>query len=257
MSYLDAIILGVIQGLTEFLPISSSGHLVLTEAALGVKQPGVSFEVILHLGTLFSVLVYFRSRIIALVRSVFTKDMRQERAIVGYLILGTIPAGIVGLLFKDFFERAFSDPRLTSIMLLVTGVILLLPRFVKKRNDNLSIRSALLMGLGQAAAIFPGISRSGSTIAIGMMSRVEPGLAAEFSFLLSIPAIGGAAILSLSDLSLADSGVIGQYLLGALFAFIFGIAAVYLVLSAVRKGKFEYFAFYCFAAGLFGLYLFF
>jgi len=105
LSYLDAIILGVIQGLTEFLPISSSGHLVLTEAALGVKQPGVSFEVILHLGTLFSVLVYFRSRIIALVRSVFAKGMRQERAIIGYLILGTIPAGVVGLVFKDFFER--------------------------------------------------------------------------------------------------------------------------------------------------------
>jgi len=256
MSYLDAIILGILQGLTEFLPVSSSGHLVIAQALLHVKSSGVSFEVMLHLGTLLSVLVYFRKQIGQLIMSLFKKEMVEERKIVGFLILGTIPAGVVGLLFRDFFESAFSSPLLTSVMLLITGFILLMSRFSKSGKRPVGLWSAIGMGLGQAAAIFPGISRSGSTIVAGMLSGVQPSKAAEFSFLLAVPAIGGAAVLEGKHLLSLSSQMMGHYIVGAVCSFVFGLVAVYAVLTMVRRGRFEYFGYYCFAAGLLGLYLF-
>ncbi|MEE8575779.1 MAG: undecaprenyl-diphosphate phosphatase [candidate division Zixibacteria bacterium] len=256
MTYFDAIILGILQGLTEFLPVSSSGHLVLTQALLEVKQPGVSFEVIVHLGTLVSVLVYFRAKLWLLIQSVYKREMSEERRIIGFLILGTIPAGLAGLLFKDFFESAFSSPFLTSTMLIVTGVILLATRLRKMPNGDLKRTSTILIGLGQAMAIMPGISRSGSTIAVGLLAGVKPALVAEFSFLLAIPAIGGAALLNFDELISTDVEFLGPYLVGAVCAFLTGLVAVYLVLAAIKRGRFEWFAYYCFAAGAIGLYLF-
>jgi undecaprenyl-diphosphatase len=256
MSYLDAVILGIIQGLTEFLPVSSSGHLVLAQEILHVTDPGVSFEVVVHLGTLLSVLVYFRQKIYRLVQAVFIGSMKEERKIIGFLILGTIPAGLVGYLLEDFFERTFSNPVMTSVFLLVTGVILLLTRFIRQAGKSLNLSSALFMGIGQAMAIFPGISRSGTTIAFGLYAGVQPAAAAEFSFLLAIPAIGGAAVLKFKDLLSLDNSLYGQYILGAVLAFLTGLFAVYGVLATIKKGKFEYFGYYCFAIGLLGLYLF-
>ncbi|MCB2202115.1 undecaprenyl-diphosphate phosphatase [bacterium] len=256
MTLFDSIILGILQGLTEFLPVSSSGHLVLAQALLGVKEPGVSFEVLAHLGTLLSVLVYFRARIFKLVQSLYTPSMKVERKVILFLIIGTIPAGIVGVLLKDFFESLFSEPLITSVMLLVTGCILLTTRFVPKGEKPVAASSSILMGIGQALAIMPGISRSGSTIAVGMIAGVKPSEAAEFSFLLAIPAIGGAAILSFGDLLAADNTHMLHYLVGAAAAFVTGLAAVYGVLATIRRGAFDWFAYYCFAAGLLGLYLF-
>lgn len=256
MSYLDAIILGIVQGLTEFLPVSSSGHLVLTEAILKVKQPGVSFELIVHVGTLLAVLVYFYRPLLRLVQSLYTGSMVAERRMIGWLILGSIPAAIVGLALEDFFESAFSEPAITAAMLLVTGVLLLSTRFVRKGEKPLGGVSAIIMGLGQAMAIMPGISRSGSTICFGLFSGVKPAEAAEFSFLLSIPAIAGAVILKYQELAGIPSPLVGPYIAGALAAFALGLFAVYAVLATIKKGKFEYFAYYCFAAGALGLYLF-
>ncbi len=256
MTYLDAVLLGVLQGLTEFLPVSSSGHLVLAEAILGVKQPGVSFEILAHLGTLLAVLVYFRSQIALLIKSVFDSNMKRERAVIGYLVIGTIPAGLAGLLFRDFFEHAFSSPVMTSLMLFVTGLILLSTRFHSGGRKHVGILSAIIMGIGQAVAILPGISRSGTTIAAGIASKVEPSEAAEFSFLLVIPAILGAVVLESKELVNIDSGLTGQYFFGAAFSFLLGLVAVYLVLAIVKRGKLDYFAYYCFAAGGVGLYLF-
>jgi len=256
MSYFDAIVLGIIQGLTEFLPVSSSGHLVLGEALLKAKQPGVSFEVLVHIGTLLAVLVYFRVALWRLVQSVYTARMHDERRMIGLLILGTIPAGVAGLLLEDFFEAAFSAPAVTAAMLLVTGALLLATRFVPKGDKPLGWGSALVMGIGQAVAIMPGISRSGSTICFGLFSKVQPALAAEFSFLLSIPAIAGAAVLKYKELQNIPSTLIGPYAVGALASFAFGLFAVFAVLATVKRGKFEYFAYYCFAAGALGLYLF-
>jgi len=256
MSYLDAIILGILQGLTEFLPVSSSGHLVLAQELLHVSDSGVTFEVMVHLGTLLSVLVYFRGKLMRLVGSLFNPEMKEERLIVYYLIIGTVPAGLAGFFLEDFFERTFSNPFMTAVMLLVTGAILLLTRFIKKGEQKIKLPAAVIMGIGQALAIFPGISRSGTTIAFGMYSRVKPSEAAEFSFLLAIPAIGGAAVLKFKDLLLLEPGLLGQYIIGALCAFVMGLAAVYGVLAVIKKGKFEYFGYYCFAIGLVGVYLF-
>ncbi|MFH2050644.1 MAG: undecaprenyl-diphosphate phosphatase [bacterium] len=254
MSYIDAIILGIIQGLTEFLPISSSGHLVLAQNLLGVKQPGVSFELVVHLGTLLAVLVYFRWQLIALIKSIFDSTMKEERSIILFLIVGTIPAVIVGLFFKDFFEEAFGSPAFTSAMLIVTGLILFSTKLVKQGNKQVSLITAIIMGIGQAFAILPGISRSGSTIAAGMLFGVYPSKAAEFSFLLAIPAILGAVVLKFSDLLAIDKALIGHYAVGAVFSFIFGLAAVSMLLAIVKKGKLEYFAYYCVAVGSVGLY---
>jgi len=256
MSYLDAILLGIIQGLTEFLPISSSGHLVLVQELLGVKQSGVSFELLVHLGTLLAVLVYFRAGIVDLLRAVYTPSMKAERKMIALLALGTIPAGLVGVLFKDFFEEAFSSPIVTSGMLLATGVILLVTRFIKKGDREVSWLSAVIIGVAQSLAIMPGISRSGSTIAVGMMAGVQPSRAAEFSFLLAVPAIAGAVVFKSRDLMALSTSDTGPFLVGSLFAFAFGLIAVYAVLKVIRRGKFEYFAYYCFTAGALGLYLF-
>lgn len=254
MSYFDAILLGIIQGLTEFLPISSSGHLVLTQEILGVKQPGVSFELILHLGTLLAVLVYFRRQLVALIRSIFDSNLMQERSMIMFLIAGTIPAVIVGLFFKNYFEQAFGSPAFTSAMLIVTGLILFSTRLVKKGDKRVTLLAAIIIGIGQALAILPGISRSGSTIATGMLFGVRPSKAAEFSFLLAIPAILGAVVLKIDDLLAIDTALIGQYVVGTIFSFIFGLAAVSMLLAVIKKGKLEYFAYYCVAVGAVGLY---
>jgi undecaprenyl-diphosphatase len=256
MTFFDAVILGILQGLTEFLPVSSSGHLVLAQSLLGVSDYGVSFEVIVHLGTVLSVFVYFRSTILRLIQSLFRPAMVEERKLIVFLIIGTIPAGVIGVLFEDFFEQTFSEPLLTSFFLLVTGTILVVSRFFKNGVKPVGAGSSLIMGFGQALAIFPGISRSGSTIVAGMIAGVEPAKAAEFSFLLVIPAILGATVLKVKNLAQLDAAMAGHYIVGAACAFITGLIAVYAVLAVIRRGRFEYFGYYCFAAGLFGLYLF-
>ncbi|MFH1687836.1 MAG: undecaprenyl-diphosphatase UppP [bacterium] len=256
MSYLDAVILGILQGLTEFLPVSSSGHLVLGEAILGVRQSGVAFEVMVHLGTLAAVLVYFREPIGRLVQCLICSEMKAERRMLAYLAVGTIPAGLVGVLFKDHFEAMFDSPLAVSMMLFVTGGLLLSTRWIPGQRRELSVIAAIIIGCGQALAILPGISRSGSTIATGLWLGIEPSKAAEFSFLLAIPAIAGAAVLSLGDLGSLASSLWGPYLVGALVSFVVALGAVYLVLETVRRGKLSWFAYYCFAAGCLGLYLF-
>lgn len=256
MSYHDAIILGVLQGLTEFLPVSSSGHLVLAQAILKVKQSGVSFEVLVHLGSLLAVLVYFRSRVLSLIRSLFNRGMIGERQTTLYLFIATFPAVIVALLFKDMFEQAFSKPLLAAVMLFVTGAILISTRFYSSGVRDIKWLSAIVIGISQALAIIPGISRSGTTISAGMAAGVKPSEAAEFSFLLAVPAIAGAVVFKADELLAVDATLVGQYLTGLAVTFVISLFAVYAVLATIRRGKFVYFGFYCFAAGAVGLYLF-
>lgn len=256
MSYLEAIILGAIQGLTEFLPVSSSGHLVLAEALLDVKQPGVSFEVILHMATLAAVLVYFRTRIALLIRATVDRSMKSERRMIRYLMVGTVPAVIVAGLFLDYIREAFGDPFMAAMMLVVTGLILFVSRFLKPGTAQVGSLSALRIGIGQAVAILPGISRSGTTIVTGIHAGVAPSEAAEFSFLLAIPAIGGAAILDLKNLVAIEANLWGQYSAGMATAFVLALVACHLVMVIVKRGRFSWFAYYCFAAGGTGLYLF-
>ncbi len=251
MTILQAILLGLVQGFTEFLPVSSSGHLALASHFLDVRNPGLTFEIALHVGTLLSVVVYFWPQLWRLFLSLFNRDMKAERRQIGYLFLATLPAVVIGLSFKHQFEALSNQPRIVALLLCITGGILLLPRLIPKKTDrSITLRSALAMGFGQAFAILPGISRSGSTIVSGMLTGANSSKAAEFSFLLAIPVIGGAAILSLTDLESIDASLAAPYFVGMVVSFVSGLIAVYVVLSSIRKGKFEYFAYYCIAIGL-------
>ena len=270
MEVWKAVIVGVVQGLSEFLPISSSGHIVLTQYLLGIRevgsahQPDLAFEVILHVGTLVSVLLFFRKSLWRLVQSLFDKTMVEERKKIMFLALATLPAVIAALLFKDFFDTVPGKPMVVSALLFVTGFLLFIPRLVKKKGGDVGCRSALIMGIGQAFAILPGISRSGSTIVAGMLSGAKAERAAEFSFLMSIPAIAGGFVLTMKDRieqtgSFAEalkSCFSGAYLAGAIAAALVGLLAIYLTMGAVKKGKLEYFAYYCFTVAIVGVLYF-
>lgn len=259
MSYLEAILLGLVQGLTEFLPVSSSGHLVLTQALLGVAEQGVLFEIMVHVGTLFSVLIYFRHRLFALTRSLWTPSMVEDRRMIGLLIVATVPAVIAALTMGDQFKAVYDKPAITALLLCVTGTLLLLPKLLGLGGDRpVALVSALIMGVGQALAILPGISRSGATITAGLLAKVNPAKAAEFSFLMSIPAIAGGAVFEFKTLMEigADADRIGPLLVATVIAFLSGLAAIYTVLAAIRRGRFAWFSLYLFAAGISG-YLYF
>ncbi|MBN2357024.1 undecaprenyl-diphosphatase UppP [candidate division KSB1 bacterium] len=264
----QAILLGIVQGLTEFLPVSSSGHLVLGQTLLNVREPGIAFEVFTHLATLLAVLVAFRRDIYSMMRSFFAllrpwpsfrEDYRRDANIrlLVYIVIATIPAVVVGLFFKDRIEAAFEDPHQTAINLIVTGVILFLTLFIRRPVRPLSIANTFLMGLAQALAIMPGISRSGSTISVGLYSGVEGEEAARFSFLLSIPAILGAAIIEGRELLQVgiQGGQAVTLLFGAIMAFISGYLAIRFMLKILRRGKLYWFAPYCILLGIIGLYL--
>lgn len=259
MSPTDALILGIVQGLTEFLPVSSSGHLVITERLLGVRSADLTFPIAVHIGTLVAVIVYFRSRIWAIIRS-FAQNPKgsvlasgHDNTITGsrmflLIILASVPAGIAGVLFKDQIELAFASPQMTAICLMVTGVWLLLTLAIKAQSRALSWWRAWWIGVAQAVAIIPGISRSGSTIATGMMLGVRPEEAAEFSFLLSIPAVLGATILAIPKALAA--GQIGMiHIVGLVVSTVTGYLALRLVFAVVRHGRFAWFGVYCLAAG--------
>ncbi len=256
MSYFDAFILGLLQGLTEFLPVSSSGHLVIMGSLLGVNEPGITFEIILHLGSLLAVLIFFRKRILLLVQALFDSTMKKERMMILFIGIGTMPAVVAVLFFKDFFEASFKNPLLASCMLFVTGFILLSTRIKHDGKKEINLMSAIIIGIGQAFAIIPGISRSGTTISTGMLLGLKPSETAEYSFLLAIPAILGAVVFKFDELLHLDPALLGQYSFGLLVTFVSSMFAVYAVLELIKKGKFEYFAYYCFAAGSLGLYLF-
>jgi undecaprenyl-diphosphatase len=257
MDYLTGIILGIVQGLTEFLPVSSSGHLVLGQALLGVDDPGKTVEVAVHVGTLLSVVVYFHRSLLGLVQALFRRERVHERWMIAFLIVGTIPAVVAYLFFKPLFDRAYTSPSFASAMLLVTGVILFVPRWFSTPERQMSAGRAFLTGCAQAFAILPGISRSGSTISTALLLGIRPSAAAEFSFLLAIPAILGAVVTEYDAfVNLARSGTSGPYLVSVLAAFLVGLVAIYAVMSSVRGGRFHWFAYYCFVVGVAGLVIF-
>ena len=255
MSFFEAIILGLVQGLTEFLPVSSSGHLVLVQELLGVDDEGVTFEILVHFGTLLSVVIYFWKPLWRMILSImppFREEYAADRKMIVYLIVASIPAAIVGFSpLKDSFEGVYEKASVVALLLMVTGVLLFLPRLLASRGTKeLGFGTAIAMGIGQAFAILPGISRSGSTIVSGMLTGTKSSAAAEFSFLMAIPAIAAAAVLELDNIGSIESELLNTYLAGAVVAFLSGLAAIYTVLAAIRKGKFEYFGIYCLVAGL-------
>ncbi len=254
MNLLDAVILGLVQGLTEFLPISSSGHLVIGEALLGFHVPGVTLEVWLHLGTLLAVLVYFRRAIYKMGRSLLISsgiENQDYRRLLLAIAVGTLPAVAVGFGAKSFVETAFSKSVLVSAMLILTGIILLVSQWAINRDRPINALRGFVIGIAQAFAILPGISRSGSTITIALFLGVSPSRAAEFSFLLAIPAIGGAFLLDLlsSGGAVVASGQLPIYLAGTAISFVVGYFSIYYLMRIIKRGRFYLFGLYCLVVG--------
>ncbi len=254
MELLKAIVLGVVQGFTEFLPISSSGHLVIGSQLLNFQQQGVLFDVFLHLGTLVSVCLVFRKELIAMVaaplammRGKADNESRMYFMWDIYVVVATIPAVIAGLFLKDKVEHLFSNLTLVYSMLVITGIIMIFSRYLKEGERKLNCPRSLVVGCAQACAIMPGLSRSGSTIFVGMALGMNREVVAKFSFIMSIPAILGAAVLQFGGLfdqvpsvdSLINIGA------GTVMSAVAGYFAIVFLLDIVRRNRLQYFGYYC------------
>lgn len=268
MSAWEAIVLGLIQGLTEFLPISSSGHLVLGKHLLGLTTSpadSLTFDVFVHFGTVLSILTVYRSDVARIISESLSSLVRPSELKASYagkdgfrtavlIAITLIPTGIVYNIFKEPLEAAFENPRLVCMMLLVTGVLLLLTLLRKNPSGDVTPLKALIIGLAQSAAMIPGISRSGSTICTALYQNVNPARAAHFSFLMLLPVVLGATLIK--SVQIAEAGLSMGFLplfLGTVVAYGSGVLAIKLVLDFVRRGALHYFAFYCFLVGIIGL----
>lgn len=259
MNLIESIILGIVQGLTEFLPISSSGHLSLMEEVLGFSKESssIEFDLLLHFSTLLAVLVYFRKQLIKLSLGLFSAEINDEKKLISHLIIGTVPIVILGFIFKDKVEGISENPSLVCCFLCTTGLILFIPSWLKKVDRNkITFTKSFIIGIAQAIALFPGVSRSGSTITMGIMLGISPKKCAEFSFLLGIPAICGAMVLKMNEISSIDEKLLLTYSIGMIAAFLTGLVAIFCVLRLIEKGKFKFFGFYCLLVGITGLIYF-
>jgi undecaprenyl-diphosphatase len=255
MDLVKALILGIIQGLTEFLPISSSGHLVIGSEILNFHGPGIAFEVFLHCGTLAAVIVVFRRELQLMLRSLFVSPAvrRNDPELALFfqwninIIIATLPAVAVGLLLKDVIDRIFDNILITFVMLGITGVTMVLTRFIHEKGAVITWPRALTIGMAQALAIMPGLSRSGSTIFAGMLMGINRETAARFSFIMSIPAILGAVVLHMGELLVtppsADEMI--AIFVGTIASAISGYYAIILLMKIVRRGNLHWFGYYC------------
>jgi undecaprenyl-diphosphatase len=249
MTIFEAILLGIIQGLTEFLPISSSGHLVIGQKILGISVAGNVFEIVVHLGTLVSVLIVFWNDIWQLLTSL--KSVSTKKYILA-IAIGTLPAVLVGFIFRDIITEAFESIEVVAITLMITGIILFTTKFIKTKVRDISVGRGLLIGVAQAMAIVPGISRSGMTISLGMHLGIAPDKAAKFSFLLGIPAIVGAGLLTGLDLLELSEPILpwSVLLVGFFSSLLVGWISLKWLLGLIKLGKFHWFGMYCIVVGL-------
>lgn len=270
MDLIQAILLGILQGITEFLPVSSSGHLALARAVIGREiVQGITFEIVVHFGSFCSIVVYFRKKIADILTDLFSSfspsGIRQKEFIYNknarfsyIILLSMIPAMIVGFTLKDPIEQLFLNPVFVSAMLLITGSLLFLTKFSKNLPNDVDAKRGLLMGIAQACAIVPGISRSGSTIATGLFTGVNRESVANFSFLMVLPVLAGAMLLEV--LEVMENGMATDEILsliaGFLASFISGYFALKYLIILLKREKFHYFSYYCWAVGVAGLILF-
>ena len=250
MDVLNAVILGLLQGATEFLPVSSSAHLVIGQYLLGIDSPGVMLEIMLHLGTLLSVAVYFRRDIVALLAGALDRsaDGAPARREIGFLALATLPAVLVALTLSEVIDAAFESVVFVGWMLLVTTLVLVSSRWTGGESGLLTARIALIIGLAQAFAILPGISRSGSTIVVGLWLGLSGTTAARFSFLMAIPAILGAALFKLAGG--VPVGAIPSLAAGVAVSALTGYAVIAWLMQLIGRGRLYLFAGYTLLAGL-------
>ncbi len=262
MEFIKAVVLGIVQGLTEFLPISSSGHLVIGSELLNFQEKGIAFDVFLHLGTLLAVILVFRREIRGMIAAPFLylKGERGEGVLHDlrwdlYVVISVLPAVFVGLFFKDYVEQMFSNLNIVFVMLLVTGILMVASRYLSSRNITLQGRHSFIIGCAQAMAILPGLSRSGSTIFAGMALGLDRQVVARFSFIMSIPAILGAMVLQLGDL-ISNPPTPAAFIniaAGTGASAIAGYFAIILLLDIVRRNRLEWFGYYCLALSSTGM----
>ncbi|MBK6766830.1 MAG: undecaprenyl-diphosphate phosphatase [bacterium] len=254
MTMWEAIVLGIVQGITEFLPISSDGHLVIVQHFLGLTEPLLTFDIFIHLGTLAAVLIYFRKLIASHAFGVFDPPRRHESwRVILMVALATVPAVIIGLLLKEHIEETFGSAAIAAACWLIMGLLLIYStRFAGRTNRLEDVRAsdAWWIGTAQVFALLPGISRSGMTIITGMARGMAPVEAARFSFLMAIPAISGAALLQLKDVDQAGIWTDSIMLSGALAAFVVGFAAIALLLKLLNSGNLKPFGIYCICASI-------
>ncbi|NCT18858.1 MAG: undecaprenyl-diphosphate phosphatase [Flavobacteriia bacterium] len=263
MNYIDALILGAVQGLTEFLPVSSSGHLEIGKVLVGdqsMPQESLLFTVVVHFATALSTIVVFRKDIFEIVQGIFQWKWNEEFKFSLKILLSMVPAVIIGLAFSDQLEAFFNgDILFVGFMLIITALLLWLADRAKKTTKKVSFKSAFVIGVAQAIAILPGISRSGATIATSVLLGIDRARAARFSFLMVVPLIlGKIAKDILSGNISTETSHLGLLTAGFLAAFVFGIFACTWMIAIVKKSKLSYFAVYCFVVGvisiIFGYY---
>ncbi len=257
MDTLQAIILGIVQGLTEFLPVSSSGHLQLANEILGTElnpESNLTFSLTLHAATVLSTIVVLWAEIWRLIKGVFSRTFTAEQAYVLKIVVSMIPVGIVGLFFKDYIEAAFSSIVVVGVMLLVTALLLTFAYYAKPRqNQSLSYRDAFIIGLAQAVAVLPGLSRSGSTIATGLLLGNKKESVAQFSFLMVLPPILGNALLDCFKGDFGGGVETLPLVAGFVAAFVTGCIACKWMIDIVKRGKLIWFAIYCAIAAVVAL----
>lgn len=262
MTLTEAVLLGVVQGLTEFLPVSSSGHLVLFQNLLGMQEPLLAFDISVHVGTLIAVVIYFFRDIVAIVKA-FAKWLTvlpDKQAAAGLMagdrevrmalliLTGSVPTAVLGLLFKEVAETLFSSVAIVGVTLIITGAILWSTRWISSRGHGIrrvTVKSSLAVGCVQGLAIIPGISRSGATIAAGLFLGLDRETAARYSFLLSIPAVAGAGLLGAKDLLEQNGLPLMVIAAGTLSSCLVGYASLKLLVWMVRRGRLHFFAPYC------------
>lgn len=248
VNIIQAIILGIVQGITEWLPISSSGHLAILQNFMETSPP-VIFDIMLHIGTLVAVFIIFWKDIVNIVKAVLTLDKKNKDFKLGtYIILGSIPTAIIGFIFRDLFKSFYHSMTAVGIALIVTGLILLFTKNAKGKK-KLTWVDALIVGTVQGLAIIPGISRSGSTISAALYRKVDRYEAARYSFLLSVPAILGAAIFEAGDLANGAVALMPT-IIGTLIAAVSGYFALKWLLKLILAKKLHVFSWYCFAIGI-------
>lgn len=270
MGIIEAILLGILQGITEFLPVSSSGHLALARALVARElETGITFEIVVHFGSFCSIAVYYRKLLGEILSDVFKSltpgGLKEKRFIHNensrlslIILLSMVPAMVVGFTLKDTVEEAFVNPFFVSLMLMVTGGILFSTRFIKHPEKDVNANRGFWMGVAQAFAILPGISRAGSTISLGLLLGVERDKVANFSFLMVLPVLAGAMLLEIIDLiSLGEIQIpVGSLIAGYLTSFIAGYFALTYLIKLLKRKKFHYFAYYCWALGIVGMIAF-
>ncbi|NJC88286.1 MAG: undecaprenyl-diphosphate phosphatase [Desulfuromonas sp.] len=256
MTFFDAILLGIVQGITEFLPISSDGHLAIVQHYLpNFEQPGLLFDVMLHVGTLGAILLYFQRDVGRLLAALWrrTTEARRDRRLLFLIVVASVPTAIIGLALKHSVERWMENMLVVGSMLILTGTLVFVGeryrRGGRRTEVALTATDAVLTGIAQGLAVLPGLSRSGSPIATLLFRGVDGETAARFSFLMAIPAVGGAALLSLKDLETLPTGDLPVYLAGTAVAFVVGLFAIRLLLDVIRRQRLVWFAIYCWLIG--------